>query len=100
MRDFFLPRVLQLVYCGACAVGVDAPQFESFYKVPISTKISSEFDKMLTKIDKFLTPPQFERKSGSEQRLNNTPFDVSTEAYQFCLLSHNKTGLEQFQGLH
>ena len=26
--------VLQLVYCRASAVGVDAPQFESFYTIP------------------------------------------------------------------
>ena len=30
-RDFFLPRILwHLMYCGTSALGVNAPQFESF----------------------------------------------------------------------
>ena len=45
------PRVLQrLVYCGASTVGIDAPQFESFYTVPF---IQHKFVNSLTNTVQF-----------------------------------------------
>ena len=35
--DERLPRLLRLVYCSSSVVGGQAPQFESFYTVPVLT---------------------------------------------------------------
>ena len=39
--DYIPASVLWLVYCGA-ALGVELPQFESFYTIPLLTSFSAE----------------------------------------------------------